>query len=69
MVLVYSGPHTRENFYEKVSSIWARAGPILGRQSVRRTDFKGRKIISLPGAPTYLGANPCVRPLFYNIQT
>lgn len=42
------------------SAIWARAVKkfasfVVGRQSLKSIGLKGRQIISLPEAPTYLG--------------
>ena len=44
----------------KLPVIWARAlkifaKSVLGRQSLKNVGFKGHQIISLPGAPTFLG--------------
>ena len=57
---VNSDLHTRMNFSKNdpqfghtISKIFAK--PVLGRQSLKNVGFKKQQIISLPGAPTFLG--------------
>ena len=59
-MLVNSDLHTRMNFSENYPQFWHAisiifAKLVLGRQRLKNVGFKGHKIISLPGAPTFLG--------------
>ena len=40
-------------FGHALSKMFAKS--VLGRRSLKNVGFKGRQIISLPGAPTFLG--------------
>ena len=54
MVPVNSGFHTRKKLSKDYSQ-FEHARSVLGRWKSKNIGFKGREIISLPLAPTFLG--------------
>jgi len=57
-VLINSGFHTRSNLSENIPLF---GSPILGRKSLKNIGLKGRRIIHLSAAPTFLGPALVVR--------
>lgn len=56
MVLVKSGPHKRNNFWEKLSAIWSRpfrnfACTVLRRKSFKIAFLRGPKFLTCSGRP------------------
>jgi hypothetical protein len=44
-----------KEFLRKLSTVFARARPVLGWKSLKNNGLMGRQIIRLPGVPTCLG--------------